>query len=139
MRDLKQSDRNVLRISDAISGSEIELYYRMPTTSEQVAYQSKLVKRQGKKVVIHAFDTRLEYGLKILTGFREGDFGFDGKPVASDNQSPNFREDWKELLTQSAPDIINAFAMTIFEGARVEQDIDVEYEEVEANPTPPFP
>ncbi|HHT9137385.1 MAG TPA: hypothetical protein ACFYEK_09110 [Candidatus Wunengus sp. YC60] len=134
MRDLKQSDKNVLKINDAISGSEIELHYRMPTTSEQVAYQSRLIKRQGKKVIINAFDTRLEFGLKIITGFGEGNFGFDGKPISTDKNSPNYRDDWKELIRQSAPDIINAFAMTVFEGARVEQDVDMEYEEVGENP-----
>lgn len=133
MRELKQSDKNILRIQDALSGSDLELYYRMPTTSELVSYQSKLMQRKGKKVIIHAFDTRLEFGLKILTGFRDGDFGFDGKPISSEKENANYREDWKELVKQSAPGIINAFSMTVFEGARVEQNIDIEYED-EQNP-----
>jgi hypothetical protein len=70
MRDLTKNDRNKMVINDARSGSEIELYYRNPTTQEEVEYQAKLFKRQGKKMLINAFGTRLEMGLKILTGFR---------------------------------------------------------------------
>lgn len=133
MRDLKPSDRNKMTITDARSGSEIELYYRTPTTQEEVQYQTRLLKKQGKKVLINAFETRLEMGLKILTGFREGDFGVDGTPISSDPSSPNYREDWKELLKQGAADIISTFAFHVFEGARVDTgiDMDFDFQEVE--------
>jgi len=72
MRDLAKTDKNVLTINDTISGDKIELYYRLPTTEEMVDYQSHMFRRQGKKLLINAFETRLNYGLKILTGFREG-------------------------------------------------------------------
>ena len=49
MRDLDVSATNKIVISDARSGTEIELYYRNPTTQEEVEYQSKLYKRRGNK------------------------------------------------------------------------------------------
>ncbi len=128
MRDLTRSDKNKMVINDARSGSEIELYYRNPTTQEEVEYQAKLFKRQGKKVLINAFSTRLEMGLKILTGFREGDFGIEGKPIASDPQSPNYKENWKDLLKDSAADIITAFSFSVFEGARLDTGQEVDFE-----------
>lgn len=134
MRDLKASEKNKLTINDSRSGTEIELYYRNPTTQEEVQYQSKLIKRQGKKVLINAFETRLEMGLKILIGFRDGSFGFDGKPISSEPTSPNYREDWKDLLKESAADIITVFAFHIFEGARIDTGVDFEIEEAEDVP-----
>lgn len=140
MRDLTRSDKNKMVINDARSGSEIELYYRNPTTQEEVEYQSKLFKRQGKKMLINAFSTRLEMGLKILTGFREGDFGIEGKPISSDPQSQNYKENWKELLKENAADIITAFSFAVFEGARIDTGTEMDFESVgEAEDIIPFP
>jgi hypothetical protein len=125
MRDLARSERNAIAINDAVSGSTLELYYRTPKTSEMAAYQAKFIKRQGKKVLINSFETRLEFGLKIITGFREGDFGVDGKPISSDPSSPNYREDWKRLLKENAADVVTVLAFTVFEGARA-NDVEVE-------------
>lgn len=126
MRDLKQSDQNTLIIKDAISGTDIELTYRLPLTSERVAYQNRLVSRRNGKIQVHAVEARIEFGLKILTGFREGDFGFDGKPISADPQSPNYKENWKELVRATAADIINAFAFVVFEGASVNTDAETD-------------
>ncbi len=134
MRDLKKTDRNVLKIQDAISGSEIELYYRMPTTQEMVQYQSKLIKKQGKKVLMNAFETRLEMGLKILTGFRDGDFGIDGSPISSEPSSSNYREDWKDLLKETAADIVTTLAFNVFEGVRIDTGVEFDFEEAEDAP-----
>ena len=134
MRDLKQSDQNTLIIKDAISGTDIELYYRLPLTSERVAYQNKLVSRKNGKIQIHAIEARIEFGLKILTGFREGDFGFDGKPISANPQSQNYKENWKELIKATAADIVNAFAFVIFEGASLQTEPEIEPEEDEDHP-----
>lgn len=127
MRDLSNGGKNKMLISDARSGTDIELYYRNPTTQEEVDYHNKMFKRVGNKLVVNAYQTRLEYGLKILTGFREGDLGIDGKPISAETN------DWKGLLRDNAPDIVNAFAMAIFEGARanpIAVDLDGEDKEL---------
>lgn len=137
MRDLKKTDRNVLKINDMVSGSELEMYYRLPTTQEMVSYQNRLIKRQGKKVLINAFETRLEMGLKILTGFKEGDFGVDGQPISSDADSPNYREDWKDLLKETASDIVSTLAFAVFEGARIDTgSMDIDFEEAAEDVVP---
>jgi len=119
MRDLKKSDRNILRIADARSGTEIELYYRTPGTAEEVDYQKSLVRRENGKVQECLHETRLEKGLGLLTGFREGDFGYDGSPISSDESSPLYRADWKDLLRETASDIVTTLAYVVFEGQRV--------------------
>lgn len=137
MRDLKKNDKNTLVINDARSGSEVELYYRNPTPAEEASYQSKLLKRKGNKVIVCSYDTRFDFGLRILTGFREGDFGFDGKPISSEKESPNYKEDWKEIVKAGAPDIVNVLAMTVFEGTRVSgATLDIEDETVVEETSP---
>jgi len=129
MRDLETSDRNIITISDARSGTEIELYYRNPTTQEEVEYQTKLYKRKGNKLLLNP-RVKIDLGIQILTGFREGDFGVSGKPISSDPNNSNYRPDWKDLVKRTAGDIISTFATVVFEGARVASDTDVEVETV---------
>ncbi|MDI9559676.1 MAG: hypothetical protein QM235_00600 [Pseudomonadota bacterium] len=137
MRDLDASAVNKIVINDARSGTEIELYYRNPTTQEEVEYQTKLYKRKSNKLIMNP-KIKLDLGLAILTGFREGDFGVKGKPISSDPESPNYYEDWKGLLARTASDIISTFATVVFEGARVASDTDVEIETVVEEDIPPL-
>jgi len=137
MRELKRSDNNSIAINDARSGTEIELYYRNPTSREEALYQARLVKRKGGKVIVRSFDTRLDFGLKILTGFRDGDFCVDGQPISSTPDSPHYREDWKSIVAEGASDIVRTMAFTVFEGVRVQSADEIEIEEtVEEEPPP---
>jgi len=114
-RDLKASERNKLTITDAIGGGDIELYYRNPTTEECVQFQSESVRKVGGKIRYHFAETRIKYGLRVLTGFRHGDFIYDGKPLSSDPSSADYREDWKALLKETAADIVIAVGFAVFE------------------------
>lgn len=137
MRELTRSEKNTLTVLDTRSGSEIELYYRNPTSREEALYNTRLVKKKGAKIVIRSFDVREEFGLKILTGFRTGDFGVDGKPISSDPNDPNYRDDWKRIVAEGASDIVRTLALTVFEGVRVDSTADIELEEaVEEEPAP---
>ncbi len=119
MRDLASSDKNLLVIQDPRSGTELGLYYRMPTTQEEIGYRAEQITRDKKKVRVDVFGVRVKYADKIITGIRDGDFGFNGQPISSDPVSPDYRADWKALLKATAPDILSALATHIFEGARV--------------------
>jgi len=138
MRDLKPTDKNELVVHDAISGTDIVLYYRLPTTSERIAYQRALIRKTGKKVVLRAGEARQEFGLKILTGIREGDFGYDGKTISSDPKSERYRDDWKQLVGETAGDLVEVLALTVFEGARTATaPTDFDFDEgEEATPLP---
>lgn len=111
---------NTLDIRDRISDSTIRLYYRMPTTEEHSAFQNEGVQRKGRKVVTRFPQTRVKYGLKILTGFRAGDFcvpgdGGDPKPIASDPDHPDYLPEWKAMVEKLAGDIVQVLAAHVFE------------------------
>lgn len=122
-RDLKQTDRNEMKIDDAISGCDLVLYYRQPTTQERIDFQRASFSRKGKKIINRRSEAQVEYGAVILTGIREGDFtaGTDenGKAVfiSSDVTSTAYREDWKELVSATAGDLLMLLGLQIFEGS----------------------
>ena len=130
MRELQSSDRNEIEIKDSRSGGSILLYYRNPTPEEQASYQARMIKRKGNKVQLNLYPTRLEFGLKVITGFRPGDFGLGGKPISSDPSAENYREDWKEVLRAGAHDIVTTFGRAVFENASVEEGIEIEEADV---------
>jgi hypothetical protein len=126
---LKDQERLLAPIYDAPSGVTCGIYYRRPRPSECIAYQSSLMKRKGDKIQDNTYKTRLEFGLKIITGIREGDYGTeDGQPISSDPQSPHFREDWKELIARVAHLHVVAVAALAFEGVAARGKTGVEFE-----------
>lgn len=118
MRDLQPTDRNKLVIADTLGGGDVTLYYRTPTTSERVSYQRSLVRREGKKVILCEAETRQKFGLQILTGFAPYSFSFAGEPLSADPAQPGYRDDWKDLVAQTASDLVEVLAISVFEGAR---------------------
>lgn len=113
---------NELLIQDHISGQEIALQYRLPTTQERVGYASESVQRKGKKVEFRGPAVRQKYGLAILTGIRKGDFAKrlpDGglKPVSSDPGDPDHDPQWKALVGRHASHLVDLLATRVFEAA----------------------
>jgi hypothetical protein len=117
MRDLKA--KNVLEIADGISGDIHELHYRTPTNQERAAYRASKYKREGNTVYLMAQEANVEFALAIVEGFKAGTFGIDGEPFSSEPGSVGYREDWKELLAENAPDVLAVLGMQVFEGTRV--------------------
>ncbi len=66
--------RHTLAIQDPVSGSVVTLYYRGPTSEERVAYQLSAFRFEGGERRFCLGETRLKFGLEILTGFGAGDF-----------------------------------------------------------------
>ena len=118
---------NELKIQDNLSGSEILLRYRMPTTSERMAYANACFRREGQRVVSRLPEARRKHGLAILAGIREGDFLVrrDGRvaPLASEKSSPNYDPRWKDHLATYASDVLEALAGFVFDASvRVRPD-----------------
>jgi hypothetical protein len=144
MRDL-HATKNILEIVDPISGDVHEIYYRTPTNSERIAYAGALIRREGRKIRLRAdtYSINVQYGLDVITGFKKGTIGYNGKKISSDVMDPDFFENWKELLAQSAPEIAAAVGQTVFAGARVRRADDgqdaiafVEMEDLGSDPLP---
>ena len=110
--------RHTLAIQDPVSGSVVTLYYRGPTSEERVAYQLSAFRFEGGERRFCLGETRLKFGLEILTGFGEGDFQIreDGQEVPLD---PARHPDWRERLAEHAPDLVAYLAQQVFEGLRL--------------------
>jgi len=122
MRITAPGVRNELVINDSISGTQIILYYRVPTTQERIRYSQSLFRRERNKIVYSVAEGRQHWGKELLVGFREGDFAVEDKkgkavPYSSDPENKQYREDWKELVCTYAPDLVEFLALTVFEGA----------------------
>lgn len=115
MPRLLSDDLNEVILSDRISGSEITLSYRMPTTEERINYSNRQINRMGTKMVSAFGEVRQEYGAEILQGFKGGDFATKDGPISSDPKSKKYNPKWKELVKKHAPDIIAALAIFVFE------------------------
>jgi hypothetical protein len=111
-------ERQALRVHDPVSSSLITLYYRRPTSEERVAYQLSAYRIEDGERRFCLGETRLKFGLEILTGFAEGDFQVreDGREVPLD---PARHPDWQARLASEAPDLVSYLAQQVFEGLRV--------------------
>jgi hypothetical protein len=109
---------HTLAIQDPVSGSVITLTYRQPTSEERVAYQLSAFRLEGGERRFCLGETRLKFGLEILTGFKAGDFilADEGGETILD---PARHPDWQERLAQDAPDLVAYLAQQVFEGMRV--------------------
>ncbi|KKW12652.1 MAG: hypothetical protein UY48_C0010G0004 [Candidatus Gottesmanbacteria bacterium GW2011_GWB1_49_7] len=110
---------NAARFFDNISDSYLILYYRNPTTEERIAYTNALLTRRGQKIESAMGEARLKYGLRILIGIRDGDFATDDGPMSSNQQSPGYKENWKAIINELAPDVIAQLAILVFENPLV--------------------
>lgn len=110
---------NEMRFQDNLSGTEIVLLYRMPTTRERIAYTNESFQRKGRKLINRAVQTRMKFGLAILEGFREGDFeaqiSGEWKPIASDPGAENYNPTWKDHVEKYASDLIEYLAIRVFD------------------------
>ena len=113
------SNKNSLKLFHRLSNSELEIYYRNPTTEERVDYRMEKIQRINDEIKFNIPETRVKFGEKIITGFREGDFGFyeegNVKEISSDPSSENYREDWKTILKENASDVLETLAGAVFD------------------------
>ena len=105
--------------------SKITLYYHLPTTEDRIGYANAQIVRQGNTVKNNMGEARLKYGLKILAGFKDGDFEKDDRqPMSSDPASPNYDPGWKARIRQYASDIVSLLAIHVFDASVVTSEPD---------------
>jgi hypothetical protein len=110
-------ERQELTVQDPVSGTKVTLYYRLPTSEERVAYQMSAYRIEGGQRRFCLGETRLRFGLEILTGFGPGDFLVKENGVAA-VLDPKVHQDWKARLAEHAPDLVSFLAQQVFEGLR---------------------
>jgi hypothetical protein len=103
--------------------SKITLYYRLPTTEDRIGYANAQIVRQGNIVKNNMGEARIKYGLKILAGFKDGDFEKDDcQPMSSDPASPHYDPEWKARIRQYASDIVILLAIYAFDASVIASD-----------------
>src|SRR4030066_34691 len=104
MLDLGKQDVFRKIVFDSATGQEVELLHRLPTTQEEVEFQQRTFRRRDRKsispedIARNLAEIRVDFGLRIVTGFKDGDFGVDGKPISSDPESTNFYPEGKNRV-----------------------------------------
>lgn len=112
MRDLTASKL----IAEVIEGEDKhEIHFRRPTTQERAEYAAGAFVRQGNQIVNNTFAMRVKLGSSLLLGFTKGTLGADGKLISSDHGDPDYRDDWRDILVNGAPEIVAAVAQAAFE------------------------
>lgn len=105
-------------IKDNLSDSEIVFYYTLPTTADTLQFQNNFVKRNRDVIEEALIGEQVELGLKLITGFRDGDFEreVDGEwvPMSADPESPAYYEDWRAWLREYASDLLEWFVVHVF-------------------------
>lgn len=108
--------------TDKISGCDITFFYRLPTTEERAWYANSIVVRKKKKVETKIGTTRFEGGLKVVTGFKEGNFATEKGLISSDPDSLLYEPGWKGLITKFASHLLMALGAHVFESVDVDEE-----------------
>jgi hypothetical protein len=132
-RLLGEGIKNILTITDPVSGDSIRLYYRIPDTDEKARYFINIWNRDKKTVNENLTLARVQWGSQILEGFKEGSFheriNGEIKDISIDPDHPGFKEDWKEWIKRFAPDILEILCIHVFERGETETKSSQETEE----------
>lgn len=131
MSRIVSDEPNSLTINDNLSGTQLKLFYRAPTTEEHARYTNGMTKRNRNKLVNCTGQNRQKHGREILEGFREGDFGEKkGKKtvmISSDPNSKDYNPDWKNWFCKHNADLVEILAIHVFENpADVDDDIEMD-------------
>lgn len=128
MRDLGINEYKV-EVFDPATGDTHIMLYRMPNNEEIVSYQVALQSGAGlrpgsrgvdrKKFAKKLHEINLKYGAKILLGFEKGTLALQGKLISSKEGDPDYYPEWKQLLVEKAPQIVQAVAGAAFGGGSV--------------------
>jgi len=98
------ADRQVLAMVDQ-TGEGYDLYFRIPTNAERVAFANALYEKKGRRTVPkdNVFADQVAMGKKLCLGFSEGYFMDGDAFISSDPAKPYYRKDWKDLIEAARP------------------------------------
>lgn len=117
-------------IDDPRSDGPVMFYYSPPDNKQLARYQAETgalirVRHRGKVDVKgeEMRNVRLKHGMRVLKGFRDGDFKVlrEGRvvPIASREEAEGYYPDWRTLVEAYASDLVLALVMRVFDGASV--------------------
>ena len=136
-RVLGSNTRNKIEIYDGVGNGVAVFYTRNILPSERVKYLGSLIKKDEKGVTFLDNEVRLQNGSEILTGIEDNYFqDSDGTFIASDKHSPNYKEDWKELIIKHASELVMMVAVQMFESNRILSVNQAMANEIDTEPSP---
>jgi len=129
-------------IWDNMERCDVTFSHRLPTTKERIAFSNEKIRRVRNKVIFKEAETRIKYALMILKGIPEGHFERktdDGKfvPVASDPESKNFYDKWKDVVYETGADLLETFGAYIYEGSAEVDREEIQPDEDSGEPADP--
>ena len=115
----KRKPRVVLRVDVDDEGPRVVC--RRPTSKERVAYNREIVLFKGRKTTSDTVKAQIKYGSRLIIGLVDGDWGYDGKPVSSNKDSDNYREDWRAVTVDLLDEAPIGVALHFFVPADAEE------------------
>lgn len=116
--ELDICDNNEITIFHVASGSKVKFFYTNPDTELHIKYKSAILNASVKgKTIEEVQKIQIEFGLKLITNIRKGDFVLKGKPISSDPKDPDYLSEWKDVLKKVAGNIIIKFVEQILDNA----------------------
>lgn len=112
-------------ITFTLDGNEYEFYFNEPQTEDRIKYLSNTVNKIRGKIsnsLEKIYQNKFDSICSLITGFPEEieegkpQFVLKGKPISSDPDSPNYNENWKELVLPNFINQIIVFSTKVFEG-----------------------
>ncbi|MHC1788662.1 hypothetical protein [Solidesulfovibrio sp.] len=113
--------RNIMEITDRVSGRKLEFHYRLPVQAERDAYTKATVKHKGNKVMTKAnvFPEQVALGKRVALGFKKGCLANEaGQIISSDKMDPDYDPNWKALLEKHRPDILARIGQQVLNSTR---------------------
>lgn len=112
-------------------GEEVNVYTKRPTPSMVRRYNSAIIGKKGLRFK-KLFSIRTQFGLELIDGFPPGEMALNGKILEEDSEGQ-----WKGVVKQECPQIIEALARHLLDNSRVEEgdnDDDEDDDEEEEDP-----
>ena len=115
MRDLLATNKNEIVIQDNLSNTRIIFYYKTIKTADRLSYNSEMLKSltEGGDIKVTQ-EKQLNFVLDYITGFEEGSFSYDGAVISCDENSKNYKADWKVFLKENASDLLFTVSGVLF-------------------------
>ena len=100
------------------------MLYAMPSTAQRVAFETSAYSREGDTLIDESASARIDAAIGIVTGWEPAGYfvDVDGKAISTNPASPDYREDWRDLLKETASDILDVVGRIVFQGTVSDRD-----------------
>lgn len=103
------------------NGEEILFHCRKPKASEKIKYRSNIFQIMKKNDnVEETWAFTIDFVSNFIEGFEDNKILYNGKVISSDTNSVNYEPNWKNVLKEEVPEILDKIAEYLFAINQVE-------------------